>query len=114
MAVALCAGSFLLRDPPAAEERVHLYAMRGAPSEAISQASSHHRLILRLDTSGLSGPMEAQIVDAIGTPIFSSPVSGPSPEVKLERTLSSGLYWVRINSAADGHRTLRESGLNVH
>jgi hypothetical protein len=111
--VILCAAPTLLRQQTEDDEVVTLSATRGGADQAISTVSSRRRLILEPDVNGLKGPLELEIVDSAGTPLFSQLLSGESPRVKLNRRLKTGTYWVRINSAESEHTNLRESGLRV-
>ena len=111
MGVAMC--TVLLRDPAVQEEQVDLHATRGAPVQTVAQADSKHRILLKVDTEGLSGPMQVLIVDSSGSPVWSHPAIGANPEMKIDRRLTPGLYWVRVNSAEGDHSTLREFGLTV-
>jgi len=113
VAVVLLTGTILMRDSFDREERIQLHSTRGASEQAISQASARSRLVLKLDTNGLTGPMDVQIVDSGGAPVWSRAIAGPNPEMKLDSKLDPGLYWVRINSAEGDRHTLREFGLNV-
>jgi hypothetical protein len=114
LTIILCAAPLLLREQRASDEVVSLSATRGGNEQAIATASSHRRLILEPDISGLAGPLKLEVVDAAGAPLFSQPLPGGSPpRVRLDRRLKPGTYWVRINSAEAGHTNLRESGLRV-
>jgi hypothetical protein len=113
VAIALCASPLLmLRNRFAGEEVVLLAATRGGADSGPPTASSRNRLRLRIDTTDLDGPLEAQIVDASGTTVASSTLAASNPEVVLDHKLEPGSYWVRVNSSVD-HRTLRETGLRV-
>ncbi len=109
MVVAVCAAVLMLRDPlGGGEELVRLEATRGAASGA--QATARKRLTIQMDTTGLTAPLQAQIVDSRGKPVLTRDLDAARPEWKLDRALPPGMYWVRIHS---GSEMLREFGLEI-
>jgi hypothetical protein len=91
VAIALCASPLLmLRNRFAGEEVVLLAATRGGADSGPPTASSRNRLRLRIDTTDLDGPLEAQIVDASGTTVASSTLAASNPEVVLDHKLERG------------------------
>lgn len=101
----------LLRPGPPEEEWVTLAATRGTHTE--SAADSRHLLRLRVDTTGLVSPIEGQVVDATGELVMNVALTVASAEMKLDRQLKPGVYWVRINSGVGGKPTLREFRLPI-
>jgi len=114
MAIVLFATPLLHHERFDREETVTLNATRGETDQTTFTASSRNRIRLRLDTSDLNGPLEAEIVDQTGTTVWANTLRSPAvnPELLLDHRLEPGSYWVRVNSAKD-HRTLREAGLRV-
>jgi len=114
MAIALFTMPLSLRERFDREETVTLNATRGGSDQTTFTANSRNRIRLRLDTSDLNGPLEAEIVDQAGTTVWAYVLRSPAvnPELLLDHRLGPGSYWVRVNSAKD-HRTLRETGLRV-
>ncbi len=112
LAAVLIAAPILLREQPLQEETVALAATRGVHAEP--SADSRHLLRLKIDTTGLVAPMEGQIVDATGQLVMSQPLTETAAQMKLDRPLKPGTYWVRVNSGAAGKPTLREFLLLVH
>ena len=110
LAVILLAAPLLLREPVSREEFVLLSATRGGADQ---WAHANTLLRLRLDTTGLVEPFEGQIADDKGGIVWSQPISSSSPELKLDRKLKPGVYWVRINSLEGAHPNLREFSLRV-
>ena len=111
MVTIMLSASLLLRETPLEEQWVTLAATRGEQPDPT--VDSHKLLRLRLDTTDLVEPMEGQIVDAIGAPVWTQLITPSSPDIKLDRTLQPGKYWVRINSREGGHRNLREFPLSI-
>ena len=109
----LCVAPALVREKSGDDEIVALSANRGGGDQVIATANSHKHLILKPDFTGLVGPFQFDVVDSGGASVFSQSLAGSAIEVRLDRELTPGTYWVRINSAAPGHITLRESGLRI-
>ena len=113
MAAIFLAAPLLLREPPGLEELISLSASRGGPEQATQAADSHRLLRLRLDLTDLVAPLQGQVVDEVGGIVWTQTISAWNPNLKLVRPLQPGMYWVRVNSGASDHRTLREYSLRV-
>ena len=111
LAAILVAAPWLLRPGPPEEEWVTLVATRGSHTE--SAADSRHLLRLRVDTTGLVSPVEGQIVDSTGALVMSVALTAAGTEMKLDRQLKPGTYWIRINSGVLDKPTPREFRLPV-
>jgi len=114
LAALLIAGPILVEDRLATDQVVALSASRGgAPGQTSAMASSWNRLVLEPDTTGLAGPLEIRVVDGTGAVLFSHPLSPAGEQVRLNRKLKPGRYWVDINSAGADHANLREFELRI-
>ena len=98
------------RQRPSGEELVELTATRGQTA-AIVHAGKVSRL--HLDARDLVEPLEGQIVDLTGAPVWTEPITLEKPELRPTRPLKPGSYWVRINSRQGEHEILREFQIQV-
>ena len=113
LAAVLLAAPLLFRQTAPGEEFLTLAATRGQHADA-PVSSSAKLLRLRLDTTDLSGePLEGQVVDVSGSSVWTELITQAHPELKLDRTLKPGVYWVRINSRQGDHANLREFRIEV-
>ena len=112
MATILFAASLLLREAPLEEQWVTLASTRGE-QQPYPTGDSHKLLRMRLDTTDLVEPLEGQIVNSIGDPVWNQPITASSSEIRLDRALQPGQYWIRINSREGNHPNLREFLLRV-
>ena len=110
LAAVLLAAPALLRNRAPTVEIVDLASTRGAEAPSASERSL---IILRLDTRGLTEPMEGQVVDGGGVPVWTQQITPEKGELRVERRLKPGMYWVRINSSQGDHENLREFPLVV-
>jgi hypothetical protein len=113
LAAILLATPLLLRERPVQEELVPLSASRGGANQGDPAADSHRFLRLRLDVTDLAEPLQGQVVDDAGGIVLSQAISLSNPDLKLDQRLKPGTYWVRVNSGAGDHSTLREYSLRV-
>ena len=107
MVIVLLAVAVIIRQRPLEEELVRLTATRGEVASSHLAASSH-LLRLQLDTTDLTEPLECQIVDSAGSPVWTQAISQTNAEVRLDHVLKAGFYWIRINSMTGEHAVLRE------
>lgn len=116
--LALAASLPLFRSANPTEQEVSLLTTRGA-GEATVEGRSNLRLTLRLGLQGVDEQAEYHValVDSSGKLVWKSgPVRSETREevrVRIDQSLGSGAYWVRLQGDATGQSVLREYPLQI-
>lgn len=102
---------------PATDAYASLAALRGAGSGVVAEVPVHRSLSLSLDATALGAlAYRVEIADAAGGSIWKAPspltVHDNRISAMVPKSLSSGLYWVRLFDPASG-QLVREFGLRV-
>ncbi|MBM3793625.1 MAG: zf-HC2 domain-containing protein [Acidobacteria bacterium] len=110
-------GATPLKTGPSTDAYASLAALRGSGSAVVAEVPVHRSLGLSLVTTALGAPAyRLEIADAAGSSIWNAPSLLAVRENRISATvtksLSSGVYWVRLFDPASG-QLVREFGLRV-
>ncbi len=110
-------GASPLKTVPSTDAYASLAALRGSGSAVVAEVPVHRSLTLHLDATALaSAAYRVEIANAAGGSVWKASSPLPIQENRVSATvpksLSSGLYWVRLFDPVSG-QLAREFGLRV-